>query len=199
MEGKVLKPESLRRMVTPRTLADGRSTGYGCGLSIGQVRNETVLSHGGEVNGFRAYNVMVPRTRSALILLSNDENVDLGELRQRLTELLVKADEPPVPKVAGPPAEDVARSVFEQMQSGALDRSRLGADFAAYVTDARARAAAQALAPLGVPKRIEVQRTSERGGMEVSVLRFSFEKQTLGAVMMRSTDGKVQEFLLERE
>jgi CubicO group peptidase (beta-lactamase class C family) len=199
MDGKVLKPESLRRMVTPRTLTNGRSTGYGCGLSMSLVRNETVLSHGGEVNGFLAYNVMIPRTRSALILLSNDQNVDLGELRQRLLEILVKTDEPPVPKVDGRPAEEVARSIFEQMQSGTLDRSRLGSDFAQYVTEGRARASAQALAPLGVPKRVEVVRTSERGGMEATSLRFTFERQTLGGVMMRSTDGKVQEFLLERE
>jgi CubicO group peptidase (beta-lactamase class C family) len=199
MDGKVLKPETLRKMATPYALKNGHPTGYGCGLSMGQVHDETVYSHGGEVNGFLAYNVMIPRTHSALILMANDQDVDLAELKNKLLDLLVKADEPPVPKVDGRPAEEVAREMFEQMQGGTLDRSLIGADFSAYVTPARGRVAAQALAPLGVPKRVEVLRSHERGGMEVTNLRFTFEKQTLSGVMARSKDGKVQEFLLERQ
>ena len=34
IDGKVLKPQSWKEMTTPRTLADGRTSAYGCGQSI---------------------------------------------------------------------------------------------------------------------------------------------------------------------
>jgi CubicO group peptidase (beta-lactamase class C family) len=199
MDGKVLSGEALRGMSTPRTLADGRNTGYACGLAVSQRRRETVFSHGGGVNGFVARNVMIPRLRSAVIVLSNDATSDPHALSEELLDLLLKDHEPRPPQVAGPPAKDVARTLVTQLQSGALDRAALGADYSAYVTEARAKAAAASLAPLGPPKTVEVESTSERGGMEVTRLKIKFEKQSVGASMFRSTDGKVQEFLLERD
>ena len=46
MEGRVLKPETYRLMMTPRTLSSGHSTGYSCGLNVRRVGDETVLQHG---------------------------------------------------------------------------------------------------------------------------------------------------------
>jgi D-alanyl-D-alanine carboxypeptidase len=199
MDGKVLSGDALRRMSTPRTLADGRNTGYACGLTVSQRRHETVFSHGGAVNGFLARNVMIPRLRSAVIVLSNDDASDPHALSEEIVDLLLKDHEPSLPQVAGPPAKDVARALVAQLQGGALDRAAVGADYSAYVTEARAKAAAVALAPLGPPKTVEVESTSERGGMEVTRLKIGFEKQRLEASLVRSTDGKVQEFLLERD
>ncbi|MGD0527347.1 MAG: serine hydrolase domain-containing protein [Polyangiaceae bacterium] len=199
MDGKVVTGDALRRMSTPRTLADGRNTGYACGLVVSQRRRETVFSHGGEVNGFLARNVMIPRLRSAVIALSNDLASDPHDLTDEILDLLLKDREPATPPVAGPPAKDVARALVAQLQSGALDRAAIGADFSAYVSDGRAKAAAAALAPLGSPKTVELESTSERGGMEATRLKIVFEKQKLGATMLRSTDGKVQEFLLEKD
>jgi CubicO group peptidase (beta-lactamase class C family) len=199
MDGKVLKPESMRQMTTPRTLADGRSTGYGCGLAVSQQNHETVLSHSGEVNGFLASNTMVPRTHSAVILLSNSLGSDPFELGHDILKVMLHDLETPPPKVAGPPAKEVVRALVAQMQSGALDRTRVGDDFSAYVTDARAKTAAAALAPLGTPKSFDLERTSERGGMEVTRFAIAFEKRKVSALMFRSLDGKVQELLLEKE
>jgi D-alanyl-D-alanine carboxypeptidase len=199
MEGKMLGPESMRRMSVPRVLTDGHSTGYGCGLFATQRRNETVFSHGGEVNGFLARNTMVPRLGSAVILLSNDLGSDPYDLDHDLVGLLLKDHEPPPPKVAGTPAKDVARALVTQLQSGSLDRTALGSEYGAYASEARVRAAAATLAPLGPPKGVEVEGTSERGGMEVTQLRITFEKRKVGATMFRRADGKVEQFLLEKE
>lgn len=199
MNGKVLKPESMRQMTTPRTLADGRSTGYGCGLAVSQLSHETVLSHGGEVNGFLASNAMVPSRRAAVVVLSNELGSDPFDLSRAILKLVLDDPKAHPPKVDGPPAKEVVRALLAQMQSGTLDRARLGADYGAYVTDARLRAAAAALAPLGTPRSVDLESTSERGGMEVTRFRIAFEKKKIGAVMFRSPQGKVEELLLEQD
>ena len=47
MEGRVLKPESLRLMTTPVILKDGRFKDYGCGVTIRREGGETIIGHGG--------------------------------------------------------------------------------------------------------------------------------------------------------
>jgi D-alanyl-D-alanine carboxypeptidase len=197
MKGKVLKPESFVRMTTSHVLADGRKTGYGCGLRITTLQNETILVHEGEVNGFIAINAMIPRLEAAVVVLSNDD-ADPRPLYREILKLLVQ-DERRVPKIEGPPAADVARTLFADMQRGALDRSKLGEDFGRFVGDDRTQAAASRLRALGEPTSVEVQSTSERGGMEVSVVAFTFKTAKVTALMFRSRDGKVQEFLLTKE
>jgi D-alanyl-D-alanine carboxypeptidase len=199
MDGKVVRPESFRKMTTPHVLADGHSTGYGCGLSVAQLDNETILQHSGEANGFLAINVMVPRTHDAVVVLSNDQDKDPRALARVVTKLLIKQAEAPIPKVAGPPALDVARGLLKEMQTGSLDRSKLGEDFNAYVREDWARSAATRLGALGEPTGSDLDGLHERGGMEVSVVHFTFRTTKMRALMFRSVDGKVQEFLLTKD
>ncbi len=123
VSGKVLRPASYKRMTTRRVLADGRTTDYGCGLGIQELRGETVLSHGGEVAGFLAYEAVVPRTRSVVVLLTNADYGETGALFKTVRDLVVKdgAPEAAPPKVSGPRPADVARALFEQMQAGVMD------------------------------------------------------------------------------
>jgi CubicO group peptidase (beta-lactamase class C family) len=200
MEGRVLKPESFRLMTTPRQLADGRTHDYGCGLLIGRRDGESLLQHSGAVSGFLAYNLMVPRTKSAVVLLVNAEQIDAGSLARELLGLLLKsqAREPDVPKVSGPAAVEVARELFRQMQAGAVDRAKLGEEFNLYLSDDRLKAAAPRLKAMGDPDKVELENVSERGGMEVASVRFTFKKATVKALLYRTPDGVVQEFLLSK-
>jgi D-alanyl-D-alanine carboxypeptidase len=194
---QLLAPKSWRRITSSRTLADGRATDYGCGLAVRRQSGETVLSHSGAISGFVAYNAVVPRTRSAVVLLANTEGASVGDLHQTLLGLLLM---PPasVPSVAGPPAAEVARSLFEQLQAGQLDRTLLSEELSLYYDDARVQAAAARLAALGTPRSVTADRPRERGGMEVSTITFTFADFAVRALLYRSPDGKVQEFLLTR-
>lgn len=195
VDGKVLAPPALKKLTTARTLADGRSTDYGCGLGVRHQGGEIVWSHSGAVSGFLAYNTVVPRTRSAVVLLVNTEGGSTGELHQEIVGLLLA---PPanVPKVAGPPAADVARVLFEQLQAGQLDRSKLGEELSVYYDDARLQQAAPRLRALGKPTRVEAGKPRERGGMEVTTIELAFETRVVKAMLYRTPDGIVQEFLL---
>lgn len=201
MEGRVLKPDSLKLMTTPRELSSGKIADYGCGLSVGRRNGETVWSHSGAVSGFHAYNAMIPRTRSAVILLSNAEHMDDGALHRELLALLLrdeaKRDET-VPVVAGPPVKDVVRSFFREMQSGRVNRAQLGEEFNLFLSDARLKASAPRLKQLGEPESVEVDNVTERGGMESSRSRLIFKSGPVGVNMFRSPDGKIQQFLLSK-
>jgi CubicO group peptidase (beta-lactamase class C family) len=202
MTGRVLKPESFRLMTTPRELKSGKIVDYGCGLAIARESGETVLSHGGAISGFLAFNAFVPRTKSAVVVLANAEHVDPAALGRELMGLLLKDEAQraqAVPKIAGPAATDAARAFFKQMQSATVDRSQLGEEFSIWLTEERVRAAAPRLQALGEPKDVEEQRIRERGGMEASRIRFTFASGVVEANMFRSTDGKIQQFLLTKE
>jgi D-alanyl-D-alanine carboxypeptidase len=201
--GKVLKPESYRLMTTPRALSTGKTADYGCGLLVGRKDGETIVSHTGGVSGFIANNAMMPRTHAAVVLLSNSDYVPTSALHGTIFALLLKDqaehDAPNIPKVAGPAPKDAALDFFHQMQTGKLDRDQLGEEFSIYLTDERVKAAAERLKPLGEPKSVEIRSLSERGGMEVAGVRLTFPKATLGGLLYRSPDGKIQQMLFNKE
>ncbi|MBX7077862.1 MAG: beta-lactamase family protein [Nannocystaceae bacterium] len=183
------------RLTTPRTLRDGRSTDYGCGLGVRHQAGEVVWSHSGAVSGFVAFNAIVPRTRTAVVLLSNTETPAASELHQELLALVI-APPDAVPTVAGPPATEVAGALFEQLQRGALDRRALAPELAGYYDDARVRAAAPRLRALGTVLRVEADRPRERGGLEVTSVRLVLAARVIKAVLVRRPDGIVEQFLL---
>jgi CubicO group peptidase (beta-lactamase class C family) len=194
MDGKVLKPKYYKIMTTPREISPGKTTSYGCGLSIGIQDGRTVLRHNGAVSGFNAFNAMVPSTKSAVVVFSNMED-GLGSVPDTLLGLLSKEDSK-VPKVSGPSVVEVVKTVFEQFQSGNIDRARLGKEFSHFLTDQKVAASSSRLKDLGAPKNIEVLRTRERGGMEVTTTRLTFAGRTLQVLMYRMPDGEIQQFFI---
>jgi hypothetical protein len=84
------------------------------------------------------------------------------------------------------------------MQEGKVDRSKLGEEFSIYLSDERLQSAASRLKALGEPDKVEVERTAERGGMEVTALRFIFKNAVLKASLYRTPDGKIQQLLFSK-
>jgi D-alanyl-D-alanine carboxypeptidase len=203
LEGRILKPESYRLMATPRTLKNGQTTGYGCGLNVRQISGETVLSHGGAVSGFLSFNTLIPRTRSAVIILTNTEHLPVAALNSTIVRLLLddlkKEGTPHVPKVNGPLPKDAALDFFHQMQSGKVDRDKLGEEFGVFLTDERLKSAAPRLKALGEPEKVEVESISERGGMEVASIHLKFKTAELGGLLYRTPDGKIQQLLFRKQ
>jgi len=199
LDGKVLSPDSFRAMTTPGRLNDGRSTGYGCGLSVRTSGKAVVLSHSGSVGGFKALNTILPAQRSAIVLLVNQEAVGalLGELRDEIVDLLLP-DEDQVPVVVGPSALEAAVSFLRQLRAGEVDRTELGEEFSAFLSPAKVKAASASLSALGEMKSAEVESAHERGGMEVTTIKFQLGAEDLRANMFRTPDGKIQQLLIYR-
>jgi CubicO group peptidase (beta-lactamase class C family) len=155
MDGKVVSGSSYHTMTTPRRLIDGRSTGYGCGLSVRDSGPAVVLSHGGAVSGFVASNTFVPATRSGVVLLANADFAAIGALGEAIVPMLLPPG-PNLPVISGPSALDAAMAMMRQLQTGYLDRTQLGEEFSAFLTPERVKAGAASLGPLGGPKSVEV-------------------------------------------
>ena len=197
LDRKVLTEDSYRTLTTARRLADGRSTGYGCGESVSDQGDAVVIRHGGAVSGFLAQNTFIPATRSAVVLLTNSDYAPLGDIDRAIVERLVpKVD---VPEIHGPPALDAARAFLTALQQGQVDRTTLGDDFNAFLTPELLISARSSLGRLGKITDLRVENTVERGGMEVTVLKFKIGQSGAQAYMYRTPDGKIQELLIARD
>ena len=69
--GKLLKKEWLDKAFTPYRLADGESTGYGCGWVIADLRDHRTIEHGGGINGFLSYALALPDDNVYVAILTN--------------------------------------------------------------------------------------------------------------------------------
>lgn len=211
MDGKVVSGEWLALMTTPRLLADSTESSYAAGLGIGRIGADTAWGHSGAVSGFAAQNIMVPATRSAVVVLSNTENnVPVARL-WRVAGLPMRPPPPPdstaprrreqapppVPQVRGAPAQEVATAMLAELQAGKVNRSQLDGEFSWFLTDAKVKDIAARLGPFGAPTETRVLHTGERGGLEVTTTQFTFANaQKVNALMYRSPDGRVHEYLL---
>jgi len=198
MDGKVLSTASWQRMTTPRTLTDGRTSGYGCGQSISDRGPALVVQHGGAVSGFGARNAMVPSSRSAVVVMANADWAGgvLDAIESAVLEQLMPAAD--APTVSGPPAREVALDLLAQIRAGSVDRALLGDEYSAFLTPARLAAMSQSLVEAGDVADVQAGPIRERGGMEVSSLRLRIGTTAASTLLYRSPDGKVLEFLFSR-
>lgn len=199
LRGKVVKPESWALMTRRRRLRNGSLSSYGCGLGVGSRSNRELLSHGGAINGFAAWNGLIPSMGAGVILFCNQDGGLVG-LSDRVLELILrsppKARPTAVPDIEGPDTEAVVRTVFGMLQVGKLDRSMFTPDFNDYLNAERLAAAAGRLVKYGTPERLSVEMRRERGGMAVTRTRLYFGEQSLSVLMYRRRNGSIAQFFV---
>jgi CubicO group peptidase (beta-lactamase class C family) len=197
IDGRVLNAESYALMTQPRQLSQGRVREYGCGIGVKIISNTLVLAHEGQISGFQAWNILVPASRSALVILSNCEEWDaVDDLKAALAGLLMPGP-PWVPAIAGPDAGQAALAFFRSLQEGRIDRGRLGGEFSRFLSEEKVREASGRLKKLGEPVRAQIQHRAERGGMEVADIRLVCQSGAISALIYRTPDGKIQECLFQ--
>jgi CubicO group peptidase (beta-lactamase class C family) len=197
LNGRLLQPKSYALMITPRTLSNGKTTDYGCGLSVRSQGGRQVLSHNGAVSGFNAWNAMIPSTQSAVIMMANLDG-GLRSIPGDLFALLLK-DPTTVPMIQGPPAADTTRIILAQMQKGKIDRHLFSDEFNHFLTDKKLVGASKRLKRFGKATGTEVLTLRERGGMEVSVTRLTCKSGNLRSLMYRQPDGRIEQFFVDED
>lgn len=89
--GKLLKPESWKRMTTPYALTSGKSSGYGYGWFIHKIRGSNAIEHGGDINGFAGQTLRFPAEGIYIAVLTNSDaqKPDAQTLADKIAALLL--------------------------------------------------------------------------------------------------------------
>jgi CubicO group peptidase (beta-lactamase class C family) len=84
-EGRLVRPETLRRAFSAYTLADGKAGPYGYGWFVGTLHGTPLVFHGGNINGFNSDAVWLPDDRVYVAMLANREAGGKAAPLDRLT------------------------------------------------------------------------------------------------------------------
>lgn len=116
-EGRVLKSETYRRMITPEGKAAGPGANYGFGLVVDTVRNLPELQHGGGIFGFSTQLNYIPGLDITVVVLENDDTYPgrerPGALARRLAAIALGNPYPaPTPIAVDATALKSAEAVY---------------------------------------------------------------------------------------
>jgi D-alanyl-D-alanine carboxypeptidase len=190
MNQRLLSPGSYRAMETETLLKNGTATGYGLGVDVGTNAGRRVISHGGEVSGFTATNLVFPDDHAAVIVLVNQDAVSTsGAIAQRIAGLLLATGDT---LTASRTAR--ARGLLEGLQHGTIDRSLFTADGNAYFSAQAVADFASSLGPLGALQGFVQTAQQRRGGMVYRSYRASFTDRSVRVWTFELPDGKLEQY-----
>ena len=148
---------------TPVLLSDGRTNGYGLGVSNYYARNRHVIDHGGEAVGFLTQNTIYPDTRDAIIVFTNS---DFSRTTDTLTEGIEKIvlDNPDRGLAGEGDRLTDAQATYAALVAGSPDRSKFTPNLNYYFEPTTLTDYRTSLAGLGTPKISEIGSPRLRGG-----------------------------------
>ena len=190
IERKILKPSSFRELETENVLDNGLGTRYGLGVFVRSEAGRRSLSHGGEVSGFTAENVVFPEERVAVVALTNQDAIGASsDIAHGVASLLFESND-----AATLRKTEQARRIFEGLQRGQIDRSLFTEDANAYFGEQALKDFASSLGPLGAPLEFTQTGQSQRGGMTGRFYSVRLKDTTLSAWTYEMPDGKIEQY-----
>lgn len=185
---RILKPASYAVQQTDVKLAGGTSTHHGLGVDVGAAGTHRMISHGGEAVGFLTENRIFPDDRAAVAI---EVNADFGNAQGAIADAVDAVLFPDADATA------IARALYDQLRSGALDRSRLTVNANYYFTPTAIADFKASLARAGEPSSFALQSKKLRGGFTSEVYRVSLPSRTLRIVLRTEPNGgKVEQFMV---
>ena len=121
LDSGVAGAASLTQMEAPARTIDGKLTGFGMGLEVGQTHGLKVVEHGGALVGYRTADLWFPTEKFGAVVLCNFASADPTTLAHRLAALYL-------PALADPPARAMTAAY-------APDPAVLAASAGTYVSD----------------------------------------------------------------
>ncbi|MGV3614296.1 MAG: serine hydrolase domain-containing protein [Fimbriimonas sp.] len=88
LTGKLLKPASLAEFFRPVDLKDGSTVPYALGWFINQDQGRPLWEHGGNTLGFSCSNLVLPKERVSIIVLTNGGGHGGSALTRRIAALM---------------------------------------------------------------------------------------------------------------
>ena len=190
IDQKLLKSSSYSELGADVRLKNGLATQYGLGVSVNSQAGHRALSHGGEVSGFTAQNIVFPDDRVAVVVLTNQDAASAaGPIAGGIAPLLFATNDP-----ATPAKLEQAKKIFADLQQGKIDRSLFTSNANAYFSDQALQDFAVGLGPLGTPQSFTQASQGLRGGMTLRVYIVRFPQKVLRAWTYEMPDGKLEQY-----
>jgi CubicO group peptidase (beta-lactamase class C family) len=190
MDQKLMKPASYREFSTEVLLKNGLGTHYGLGVDVNSQAGHRALSHGGEVSGFTAQNVVFPDDRAAVVVLTNQDAASAsGAIASGIAPLLFATTD-----AATPAKLEQAKKIFDGLQHGTVDRSLFTDNANSYFSEPALKDFASGLGPLGPPQSFIQASQGLRGGMTLRVYIIRFPQKVLRAWTYEMPDGKLEQY-----
>jgi CubicO group peptidase (beta-lactamase class C family) len=190
MDQKLMKPASYREFSTEVLLKNGLGTHYGLGIDVNSQAGRRALSHGGEVSGFTAQNVVFPDDRAAVVVLTNQDAASAsGAIASGIAPLLFATTD-----AATPVKLEQAKKIFDGLQHGTVDRSLFTDNANSYFSEPALKDFASGLGPLGTPQSFIQASQGLRGGMTLRVYIIRFPQKVLRAWTYEMPDGKLEQY-----
>jgi D-alanyl-D-alanine carboxypeptidase len=195
MDQTLLSQASYDAMFTEVKLKDGKGSGYGLGVQVGNRNGHRYIEHSGEVSGFVSENIVFPDDKVAVTVLTNeDASSAASALGHRIAPLVLGGASSAGAETAA--AEKRALDIFTGLQYGNLDRSQLTELCDAYFTAEAVQDFASSLKPLGVPSGIKQLAEEKRGGMTFRAFNVSFPNKQVRVTVYEEPDGKLEQYLV---
>jgi D-alanyl-D-alanine carboxypeptidase len=197
MNRTLLAPASYDAMFAEVKLKDGKGTGYGLGVQVGDRNGHRFIEHSGEVSGFVAENIVFPEDKVAVTVLTNeDASSAAGALGRKIAPLVLGGTSDMGANAETAAAEKRALDIFAGLQDGKLDRSQLTAFCDAYFTQEAVEDFASSLKPLGAPTSFKQVSEGKRGGMTFRVFNVGFPGRQVRVTVYEMPDGKLEQYLV---
>jgi len=192
MNRALLKPASYDEMERTVVLRDGIGTDYGLGLRVRSEFGHRALSHGGEVSGFTAHNLIFPDERVAVAAVTNQDAVGAAQdIARAIAGLLLASNDPEAEAKL-----EQARKIFLGLEHGTIDRSLFTENANFYFSEQALKDIASGLGSLGTPKVFVQTQEALRGGMKMRIYEIRFPDKILQAWTYEMPDGKLEQYQL---
>jgi hypothetical protein len=194
MDRALLPARDWAEQETPIILPNGVSSNYGLGVTLRDMNGHHAVLHGGEAVGFLSTNIVFPLDREAVVVLVN---ADFGNAHDRIARGIVDVLHPDA--AVDEQAVAFARSVYDQLRAGRIDRSLFTTDANYYFTDEVLRDYRDSLGPLGAPQSFTANGPARlRGGFVNRNYTLHFPNRELSIVTYAEpgAHGKFEQFLV---
>lgn len=95
-DGKVVSAEAYAQMTTPGELENGESTGYGFGLTVGDLEGRRVVSHNGGIHGFSSRLAHYPDADLHVAVLINCDFAGAADVEEPIARALLGIPQPEI-------------------------------------------------------------------------------------------------------
>jgi CubicO group peptidase (beta-lactamase class C family) len=182
---------------TTTKLNNGTDTNYGLGVFVRDVNGRRAVTHTGEAVGFLSANNVFPADRAAIVVLTNSWSGNASSLIARDLAAIVLPAAPRDAAVIA--AAKRARTVYDQLRAGRLERSLLTKNANYYFTPQAIADFHSSLAPLGTPTAFEpAGKPVPRGGFVIQGYTIRYPKRTLNLSTFYEPgpNGRIEQFLV---